>query len=190
MFTPIRTKEPVEVVDYSSHWPSEFEALAAPIRAALGDLALAVEHIGSTSVPGLAAKPIIDLDVVISSRLKLPETLARLAALGYVHRSNLGIPGREAFHWIGPKRHHLYVCAVDTPSLRQHLLFRDYLRAHPAEAQAYGELKKRLAEQHRNDREAYGLAKTDFATRILSRAEAEYGSHQFQPHRLEPLQRK
>lgn len=176
-----RGRDPIEVVEYDPRWPVAFGAIAAPLRAALGDLALSIEHVGSTSVPGLAAKPIIDLDIVISSRLKLPEVLERLAGLSYVHRGNLGIPGREAFHWPGGQRHHLYVCSVDVPGLHEHLLFRDYLRAHAAEVQAYGALKQRLAAQHREDREAYTDAKTDFIRGVLARAAAEYGFEQFQP---------
>lgn len=165
------TREPVIIRAYDPAWPAEFEAIAAPIRAVLGPLALSVEHVGSTSVPGLAAKPIIDLDVVISSRLLLPQVLERLAELGYIHRGNLGIPGREAFHWpTHLPRHHLYVCAVDTPNLHEHLLFRDYLRQHPQAAQEYGALKEQLAEQFGDDREAYSEAKTEFVRAVLVRA--------------------
>lgn len=164
-------RDPVIVRAADPGWPAEFAALAAPVRAALGPLALGVEHVGSTSVPGLAAKPVIDLDVVISSRLTLPPVLERLSTLGYVHRGDLGIPGREAFHW--PEhlpRHHLYVCAVDAVPLHEHLLFRDHLRAHPAEAAAYGTLKRALAERYRGDRVRYGEAKTEFVRAALARA--------------------
>src|SRR5258705_12320222 len=87
----------VEVVDYDPRWPTRFETLRARIVAALGSLADSIEHVGSTSVPGLAAKPIIDIDVLVVSAIDVPEAIERLALLGYLHRGNLGIDGREAF---------------------------------------------------------------------------------------------
>lgn len=171
--TPIRT---IEVVPYDPAWPAQFEAIAAPIRAKLSPLALGVEHVGSTSVPGLAAKPIIDLDVVISSRLQLPEVVSKLTELGYVHEGNLGIPGREAFMWPdGNGRHHLYVCSVNTPNLHYHLLFRDYLRQHPDKALEYGQLKEKLARQYPGDMDGYSEGKQDLISRLMQEAEALSG---------------
>ena len=176
--TPLRT---IEVVEYDPAWAEAFQTYAAKLRTALGDLAMSIEHVGSTSVPGLAAKPIIDMDIVISSRLVLEQAIEKLAELNYVHEGNLGIPGREAFMWPQGERHHLYVCSVDTPNLHNHLVFRDYLKAHPKAVSAYSELKKKLAKQYRNDMDAYGQAKTEFIQNILAKAEAEYGFHTFQP---------
>ncbi|MFC6591148.1 GrpB family protein [Deinococcus lacus] len=167
--TPIRT---LEVVPYDPAWPAEFEAIAAPIRAKLGPLVLSVEHVGSTSVPGLAAKPVIDLDVVVSSRLMLPEVIGKLAELGYIHEGNLGIKGREAFMWpAGSKRHHLYVCSVNTRNLNYHLLFRDYLRQNPNKAQMYGELKEKLSQQYPNDIDGYIQGKQDLINSLMEEAE-------------------
>lgn len=90
-------KKRIVVVDHDPAWAGEFERLAAVIRGALGELALAVEHVGSTSVPGLAAKPVLDVAAVVPSADGLPVAVARLAALGYRHRGDLGIAGREAF---------------------------------------------------------------------------------------------
>ena len=177
--TPICT---IEVVPYDPAWPAQFEAIAAPIRAKLGPLALSVEHVGSTSVPGLAAKPIIDLDVVISIRLQLPEIVSKLAELGYVHEGNLGIPGREAFMWPdGNGRHHLYVCSVNTPNLHYHLLFRDYLRQHPDKALEYGQLKEELARQYPGDMDGYSEGKQDLISRLMQEAEALSGFALHQP---------
>ena len=131
---------PVVVVPHDPAWVAAFEALRAVYVASLGDLALAIHHVGSTSVPGLAAKPIIDVDVEIRSREILPSVVRALAALGYRHEGDLGVHGREAFapesddvprdgsgrRW---PEHHLYVCASDSPELRRHLVFRDWLRA-------------------------------------------------------------
>ncbi len=163
--------EPVIIVDYDPHWPDRFEELRAPVVAALGDLVVIVEHVGSTAVPGLAAKPIIDMDVVVPSVSDLPEVIVRLAMLGYVHQGDLGIPGREAFMSpAGKPRHHLYVCAVGSDELRRHRSFRDCLLTHPDDARAYGALKKDAALRFAHDRAAYTEAKTRFVEAILQRA--------------------
>src|SRR5271156_1928469 len=103
--------KPVVVVDYDPAWAGVFEALRERVAGVLGDTASAVEHVGSTAVPGLAAKPIIDIDVLLASETMLPGAIERLARLGYVHQGDLGIPEREAF--LTPAdvpSHHLYVC--------------------------------------------------------------------------------
>lgn len=159
---------PVVVVEYDPRWPPIFEEIRATVSGVLGDLVVTIEHVGSTSVPGLAAKPIVDLDVVIPSRDDLPFAIERLARLGYVHRGDLGIPGREAFRRpAGTPNHHLYVCTPDTPSHREHLALRDYLRTHPDAAREYGELKRRLAMAYRHNIDSYIEGKTEFITNIL-----------------------
>jgi GrpB-like predicted nucleotidyltransferase (UPF0157 family) len=161
----------IVIEDYNPEWPVRFEALCVPVRRALGNLALRIEHVGSTAIPGLAAKPIIDMDVVIGARSDLDEAIRRLASIGYRHEGDLGIADREAFaHATGLSSHHLYVCSSQSAELRRHLLFRDYLRANPEEVGAYAQLKWSLAERFRTDREAYTLAKGDFVTGILARA--------------------
>jgi GrpB-like predicted nucleotidyltransferase (UPF0157 family) len=142
------------------------------VAAALGDVAVAIEHIGSTSVPGLAAKPIIDLDVAIRVEADLPAVIERLAPLGYVYEGDKGIPGRAAFIWPPhTPRHHLYVCPQDSLECRRHLLFRDYLRAHPEVCAAYAALKRDLAARYRTQRLAYVEAKGSFVTATLALAE-------------------
>ena len=128
-------------------------------------------HVGSTAVPGLAAKPIIDLDVVVASRDEVPRAIEALDRLGYAHRGDLGVPGREAFR--GPATvpgHHLYLCAADSSELRRHLAFRDHLRSHPGSAAEYARLKRDLAARHQGDREAYTRGKTAFVEEILRAA--------------------
>lgn len=138
---------------------------------ALGPLVQRIEHVGSTAVPGLPAKPVIDLDVVIATPADLPEVITRLRALGYRHEGDLGIAGREAFtDPDAAPAHHLYVCAAGSPELARHLTFRDYLRGHPAQARAYAELKRSLAERFRTDREAYSRGKATFIERALAAA--------------------
>jgi GrpB-like predicted nucleotidyltransferase (UPF0157 family) len=162
---------PVVIVDYDPHWPDLFEELRAPVVAALGDLVVIVEHVGSTAVPGLAAKPIIDMDVVVPSVADIPEAIGRLAILGYAHRGDLGIRGREAFTSpAGKPRHHLYVCAPDSEELRRHRSFRDYLLTHPDDARAYEALKKAAALRFAEDRAAYNEAKSRFVEAVLQRA--------------------
>ncbi len=172
---------PVVVVDHDPQWAAEFEELRRVLSECLLDLALGIEHVGSTSVPGLAAKPVLDIDVVIEHRDALPLVTERLATLGYVHRGDLDVPGRESF---GPsdgsrpltepprtwRRHHLYVCAQDSRELARHLAFRNWLRAHPKAAADYAALKRSLAERYHNDVDAYCAAKSEFVEGILARA--------------------
>jgi GrpB-like predicted nucleotidyltransferase (UPF0157 family) len=158
----------VVVVEYDPGWPKAFEGLHSRVWAAVSDVALSVEHVGSTSVPGLAAKPIIDISVVVREKLDVPAAISRLATLGYVHRGNLGIDGREAFDCPeGLPIHNLYLCPHNSPALANHLAVRDYLRTHPEAATEYGELKKRLAKEFPDDIDSYIDGKTDMLLSIL-----------------------
>jgi GrpB-like predicted nucleotidyltransferase (UPF0157 family) len=162
---------PVVVVDYDSDWAQRFEFFRARITVALGGLATTIEHVGSTAVVGLAAKPIIDMDVLLVSADVLPEAIERLANLGYTHQGDLGIPEREAF--LTPADdfpHHLYVCPPYSREFERHLAFRDYLRSHSKEAKAYGDLKHALALRFAHDRAAYIAGKEAFVRELLGRA--------------------
>ena len=109
------------------------EELVRRCAAFLADLTLRIEHLGSTSVPGLAAKPIIDLTVVVAARRDVPAAIARLASLGYRHQGNLGIDDRDAFdHPVDLPRHNLYVCPDGAASLVNQVTFRDVLRRNPS----------------------------------------------------------
>ena len=164
---------PVVIVDYNALWPKQFETLRSRLANVLGSLALAIEHVGSTTVPGLAAKPIIDVDVLLRSPDDLPSAIAALASIGYLHRGDLGIPGREAFRApAGDFRHHLYVCPNDA-EYQRHIAFRDHLRAHSEDASAYATLKRELAILFRDDREAYNNAKREFVESILRKSAKE-----------------
>ena len=172
--------KPIVIAPYHAQWPVQFEALRQVYVAALDGMAISVEHVGSTSVPGLAAKPILDIDIVIPSPGDLPAAVGHLARLGYRHQGDLGLIGREAFSRDGAEdvpregsgrrwpEHHLYVCAADAAELRRHLAFRDALRAAPRAVEAYAALKYALAEKFGHDRDAYTAAKTAFVTRILA----------------------
>lgn len=160
----------IVVVPHDSSWPARFERIAASVAPALHDVPHRIEHVGSTSVPGLAAKPIVDLDVVVASEPLVATCVERLGPLGYVHRGTLGIEGRHAFFAPpGAEAHHLYVCVDGSLALRNHLALRDHLRTHPEDARAYGELKLRLAAQHRDDPGAYLEAKTPFLVGLLGK---------------------
>lgn len=174
-------KRTIVVVDYDPKWQAEFEALKAVLLTVLDGHILAIEHVGSTSIIGLKAKPIIDLDVIIDAKgQKLPYVIQQLATLGYQHVGDLGITGREAFKRTDEKTpkdgsaktwmaHHLYVCPEGSIGLNNHLKFRDYLRAHPKTVEAYGALKQRLAKQFPHDIDAYVTGKSDFILEILQK---------------------
>jgi GrpB-like predicted nucleotidyltransferase (UPF0157 family) len=167
--------DPIIVVDYDPGWPAEFERLRTRAADAVGELAVAIEHVGSTAVPGLAAKPVIDLDVVVEP-VDVGGAIERLEAVGYTHYASAEVVDRE---WLsapkGEKRHHLYVCPTDSDQLREHLAFRNALRESPALAAGYEALKREFAVRFRDDRHAYTEAKTEFirsALRSCPRASA------------------
>ena len=153
-------------------WPSAFASEAARLHAALGALAVRIEHVGSTSVPGLAAKPIIDIQVSVPS-IEPPEPYRRpLGALGH-----LFVPDPESpdYHFFGkpaqrPRTHHLHVCEAGSLHELRHLAVRDFLRAHPTEAEAYGAVKRSAAARHPGDRIAYMAAKRPFVEDLERRA--------------------
>jgi GrpB-like predicted nucleotidyltransferase (UPF0157 family) len=162
----------VAVVDYDPQWPIRFTELRNRIWPHVRDLAIAIEHVGSTAVPGLPAKPVIDVDVVIPSRKELGAIVTRLEDLGYQHRGDLGIEDREAF-WSpnDSHAHHLYVCVSGSVALRNHLVLRDHLRRHPEDFAAYASLKKELAARFAQDVGRYVEGKTEFIAAVL----AQYG---------------
>lgn len=158
----------IVVVDYDPAWPAVFEQLRSNVWPSVKEFALSIEHVGSTAVPGLAAKPVIDIDLVVPAQEQVAHAIEALTGLGYEHRGDLGVEGREAFGQPdGLRKHHMYVCLEGTLSLINHLSVRDYLRTHPAAATEYGELKKRLAREFTHDIDAYIDGKTDFILEIL-----------------------
>jgi GrpB-like predicted nucleotidyltransferase (UPF0157 family) len=160
----------VEVVDYDERWPADFRRIANELSAVLGELIIGIEHVGSTSVPGLAAKPMIDIDVLIrSSESQFAEIRDRLERFGYIHRGPRGVAGREVFRCvIDLPKHLLYVCEQTSRPVIEHLNFRNRLRNDPEVASAYAKLKRDLAQRFRNDRERYTEAKTDFIRSFLA----------------------
>ena len=164
----VSTGRSITVVDYDPAWSTQFEALRSTILSAVGDVAVAVEHVGSTSVRGLAAKPIIDIDVVVASAADVSVAIERLAVIGYEHRGNLGVEGREAFGSPpDPPQRHLYVCIQGGSAFQNHLALREYLRKNSDSAAMYGRLKKQLAARFPNDIDNYIDGKTDFVLGVL-----------------------
>ena len=155
----------VVVEPYNEAWKQDFLDIKAELEPALGELALTIEHVGSTSVPGLAAKPIIDIDVVMEDYSKLQAVVDALAAIGYTHEGDQGIPGREAFKYDGKehlRKHHLYVCPEDSAELRRHITFRDYLRSHPETVREYSRVKEEGAKLYPYDIDRYIEHKSPF----------------------------
>ena len=151
-------KKRVIVMPYNEEWKKSFSDIKNELDDALGDLALSIEHVGSTSVEGLSAKPIIDIDVVIEDISKLESVIAALEKIGYRHEGDLGVPGREAFKYDGKEhlmKHHLYVCAKEAKELKRHLAFRDYLRTHADAVEAYGKVKEEGARLYPEDIDKY-----------------------------------
>lgn len=156
----------VEVVEYDPRWPGEFERESRAIAGVLTCPVVAIHHIGSTSVPGLCAKPIIDLLLVVARVGDLDGQVERMAALGYLARGELGIPGRRYFsRGIDRRTHHVHAFAGGDANVARHLAFRDYLRQHPAVMAEYGELKRRVASSCGHDIEVYMDGKDPFIKR-------------------------
>jgi GrpB-like predicted nucleotidyltransferase (UPF0157 family) len=158
---------PIEVVDYDAAWPSQFESEKAAIVQALGELLLVIEHGGSTAVPGLSAKPVIDMWGALRGPLTTAHIRA-MASIGYEHFGEYGLAGRDYFVKSTPPVCHLHCYPAGHPDWNRHLAFRDWLRAHPEGARAYGSVKRELAIRFGGDRMAYTEAKSDFIESALA----------------------
>ncbi|MBR5347688.1 MAG: GrpB family protein [Lachnospiraceae bacterium] len=162
-------KKQVIVEKYDEAWEQDFRQIESELKEALGGLALRIEHVGSTSVKGLSAKPIIDIDIVIPDYSCFDAVVSALQKIGYQHEGDLGIPGREAFNYSGKERlrkHHLYVCTEDSEELRRHLTFRDYLRSHPEAVCEYSRVKEEGARLFPEDIDKYIEYKSPFIEKI------------------------
>ena len=166
MTSLIRT---IVISDYDPDWASRFEMLRAQIWPHIQAYATSFEHVGSTSVPGLAAKPIIDIDIVVPDEATAQRVISRLAPLGYRHRGFMGVPHRHAFFQPDDTpAHHLYVCIEGCLALRNHLSLRDHLRTHPTAAAEYAALKRSLAQRYPHNIDAYVEGKTPFILGVLA----------------------
>lgn len=170
----MKTVIPIEVLPYDPAWPLQYEAARDAILKAIGVFVLRIEHIGSTAVPDLAAKPVIDILVGVNRLEEAPDFLPPLYPLGYTYipeHEDL-FPERRYLHRIvnNAHTHHLHIVEAQSEFFRVQLLFRDYLRTHPEEARRYAALKQRLAQEYRLDREAYTDGKSGFIKEILVQA--------------------
>ena len=148
----------VVVQPYDPMWKIAFEEIKAEVERALGELAVGIEHVGSTAVEGMSAKPCIDIDAVIQDASLVEPVIRRLEAVGYFHEGDLGIKGREAFRYSDKPhlmKHHLYVCPQDSEELHRHVVFRDFLRNHPEAVKKYSQVKEEAASLFPNDIDQY-----------------------------------
>lgn len=166
---------PVLVVPYDPSWAAVFQTIAAELVAALGSLPATIEHVGSTSVPGLAAKPVIDIDVIVT-RENVAAAITALESIGYTHQGNLGLPDRESMRQPAPLpsaeiRRNVYVCVEGTLHLRNHLAVRDTLRRDEALRDAYAGVKLDLSTDPDMDIERYLAGKTPVLQRVLDKSD-------------------
>jgi GrpB-like predicted nucleotidyltransferase (UPF0157 family) len=169
---PTPVNGPITLVEYDPAWPRDFAREATRIQATLGERALLVEHIGSTSVPGLVAKPIIDILLVVADSADEPSYVPALEAAGYVLR--IREPDWHQHRLFkGPEINlNLHVFTVESPEIERHLLFRDWLRADDADRVLYEETKRRLAGQRWTYVQNYADAKSEIVEAIMTRARA------------------
>ncbi len=168
----------IVVAEYDSAWPDWFERIRARVWPAIEEIAIRIDHVGSTAVPGLAAKPIIDMDVVVSSEDKIRPVVDRLAGIGYRWRGNMGVVGREAFtapSETGLPAHNLYLVVENNKAHMDHWLLRDLMRADPGARERYAVLKRRNVELAGGDIDAYVSAKAAFVADLLRNVRAERG---------------
>ena len=169
----------VRVLPHDPAWKRAFDAEADAIARALGDLVAAVHHIGSTAIPGIPAKPIIDILLEVGDIARLDENPSALERLGYEALGEFGIPGRRYFRKddaAGERTHQIHAFQTGSPETARHHAFRDYMIAHPESARAYGELKQRIALQHPNDIQAYMDGKDAFIREHQAKALVWRGS--------------
>ena len=169
---------------YNSQWKTEFQKIKNMLYPYISDIIVDIVHVGSTSVPGLPAKPIIDFIIIIDSYDEFPELMKRLEPFGYQHDGDGGIPGRERIKgglYDGFMDYHMYVCPKHSEELRRQILFRDYLTKYPETAKIYGDLKIRLSQQFPHDIDGYTDGKHEFVENILEEAQKENSIENLDP---------
>lgn len=166
----------IELVPYDPAWPDRFTREATLLREACGAAAFRIDHVGSTSIPGIAAKPVIDVQITVASLTPLAEWVERLARLGYAHHASTDDAEYPFFHKppVWPHVYHVHLCEPTSAIGRATLALRDYLRDQPELREAYAEEKRRLAAEHvgstPDSREAYARGKSPFLTPLIERA--------------------
>lgn len=157
----------VEVMPFSERWSLDFEKEAAALREIFGAEIIEIHHIGSTSVHGLSAKPIIDIMPIVKDVLQVDQYNGKMVAIGYGAKGENGIAGRRYFQKGGNERtHHVHIYEVDSSEIERHLAFRDFLRVYSEKARAYGNLKEKLAQQFQFDIQSYINGKEQLTSEI------------------------
>jgi GrpB-like predicted nucleotidyltransferase (UPF0157 family) len=163
----------IEVLPHNPQWRDAFESEAAQIAAALGEIVVAIHHIGSTAIPNIYAKPVIDLLVEVRDIAEADGRNSAMRSLGYEVKGEFGIPGRRYFrkdNREGIRTHQVHAFEAGSAEVVRHLSFRDYMIAHPEDAQEYSELKQKLARQHPENMDGYMDGKDDFIKDIDQKA--------------------
>ena len=163
----------IEVVPYDSRWSLLYEDEASRLRELFGDALIAIHHIGSTAIPGIHAKPVIDLLVEAQNLEAIDVSRPTMASLGHESMGEFGIPGRRYFRKDdanGIRTHQVHVFEIGSPQVARHLAFRDFMIAHPNDALRYSDLKRRLAKEHPFDPVAFMVGKDPFIQEIDRRA--------------------
>ena len=165
-------RERVEIADSNPDWKAVFDQLALDLRSALADAPATVEHVGSTSVPGLAAKPIIDIAIGVAGAINVDHAIDALERLGYAYRRDEGDEGGHLFvaddHQPEHRIAYVHVVSTEDPQWRRYLAFRDRLRGDVTARASYERMKRELAERFPNDREGYAAAKESFIRGLLT----------------------
>ncbi len=167
--------EPVIIVEYDPTWPILYEVERTHILNAIGGFIEDIQHVGSTSVPGLGAKPIIDIMIGIHKLSLVDKCVQPLQSFGYDYMGEFGIPDRHYFRkppeaLTTHRTHHIHMVETNHDGWKRNVLFRDYLRTHPEDANQYEVLKRALAKQFGSGREGYTDAKTEFIEAVLAKA--------------------
>lgn len=161
----------IVVVPYDKKWINEFEKIKDEVLPVIYNDIISIEHVGSTSVPGLWAKPIIDINIIVENT-KLQIVIEKLSSIGYVHEGNLGIEGREAFRYSDKPhlmQHNLYVSTTDSSEYKRQMAFRDYLRSHPQDCKNYSEIKIEMAKKFPHDIDSYIKGKEPVVMKIYQK---------------------
>ncbi|MCI0388939.1 MAG: GrpB family protein [Acidobacteria bacterium] len=166
-------KGQVILVHYNSEWERLFAEEKDRLQATIGDYVIDIQHVGSTSIPGIVAKPIIDIGIAVNNYEEASICIGPMERLGYEYRGENGIPRRHYFVKGSPRTHHIHVVEMASHDWQTLVLFRDYLLAYPEIAQKYAVLKLRLADEFRNDREAYQQGKGEFIQNVIELAKMQ-----------------
>lgn len=166
-----KRKQVIEIVPYDPNWPHQFAEEAAELQKIFSENFIIAHHIGSTAVPGLSAKPTIDIILIVKNIELVDQKNKQMEALGYEAWGEYQIPGRRFFVKGEEKRtHHVHTFESGHPEIEHHLIFRDYLKSHPNDAEDYVNLKIKLAHEFANNRRGYVKNKQDFVKALLKKA--------------------